>query len=141
MSDDGEALHGALLLPSKYQKGQRYPLVVWVYGGELESNRLDTSGFAYDIVNMQLLATRGYAVLLPDSPQHDGGSPMADLAKTVLPGVNKVIEMGIADPERLGVMGHSGGGYSTLALIVQTKRFKGAVESTECRISSVSTVR
>ncbi len=108
LSDDGEALHGALLLPSKYQKGQRYPLVVWVYGGELQSNRFDTFGFAYDIVNMQLLATRGYAVLLPDSPQHDGGSPMADLAKTVLPGVNKVIEMGIADPERLAVMGHSG---------------------------------
>lgn len=128
LSDDGEALHGALLLPSKYQKGQRYPLVVWVYGGELQSNRFDTFGFAYDIVNMQLLATRGYAVLLPDSPQHDGGSPMADLAKTVLPGVNKVIEMGIADPERLAVMGHSGGGYSTLALIVQTKRFKAAVE-------------
>jgi dipeptidyl aminopeptidase/acylaminoacyl peptidase len=54
---------------------------------------------------------------------------MADLAKTVLPGVNKVIEMGIADPERLGVMGHSYGGYSTLGLIVQTGRFKAALEA------------
>lgn len=75
---------------------------------------------------MQLLATRGYAILLPDAPQNLG-TPMLDLAKTVLPGVSKVIEMGIADPDRLGVMGHSYGGYSTLSLIVQTKRFKAAV--------------
>jgi len=36
--------------------------------------------------------------------------------------------MGIADADRLGVMGQSNGGYSTLALIVQTKRFKAAIE-------------
>ena len=53
---------------------------------------------------------------------------MLDLAKCVLPGVNHLIEAGIADPARLGVVGHSYGGYSTLALIVQTKRFKAAVE-------------
>jgi dipeptidyl aminopeptidase/acylaminoacyl peptidase len=128
LSDDGERLHGALLLPSDYQEGKRYPLVVWVYAGELSSNSLDRFGLVpLRPVNGQLLATRGYAVLLPDSPQHEG-TAMADLEKTVLSGVNKVIEMGIADPERLGVMGHSNGGYSTLALIVQTMRFKAAVE-------------
>jgi dipeptidyl aminopeptidase/acylaminoacyl peptidase len=55
---------------------------------------------------------------------------MLDLVKTLLPGVDKVIEMGIADPERLGVWGSSYGGYSTLALLVQTARFKAsAVDS------------
>jgi dipeptidyl aminopeptidase/acylaminoacyl peptidase len=128
LSDDGERLHGALLLPSDYRVGKQYPLVVWVYGGGLSSNSLDHFGLIpLSPVNGQLLATRGYAVLLPDSPQHEG-TAMADLVKTVLSGVNKVIEMGIADPERVGVMGHSNGGYSTLALIVQTKRFKAAVE-------------
>jgi dipeptidyl aminopeptidase/acylaminoacyl peptidase len=52
---------------------------------------------------------------------------MQDIAKTTLPGVDKAIELGIADPERLGVMGTSYGGYSTLALIVQTTRFKAAI--------------
>ena len=127
LSDDGERLRGALLLPSDYQEGKRYPLVVCVYGGAHLSESFDLFGLNSNAaVHPQLLATRGYAVLLPDSPAHEG-TPMADLAKTVLPGVNKVIEMGIADPERLGVMGHSNGGYSTLALIVQTKRFKAAV--------------
>jgi len=54
---------------------------------------------------------------------------MLDLAKTILPGVDKVISMGIADPDRLGVMGHSYGGYSVLSLIVQTGRFKAALEA------------
>src|SRR6266536_4930004 len=45
-----------------------------------------------------------------------------------MPGVDKIVELGIADPDRLGVMGHSYGGYSTLALIVQTTRFKAAID-------------
>ena len=52
---------------------------------------------------------------------------MQDIAKQVLPGVDKMIELGIADPERLGITGQSDGGYATLGLIVQTNRFKAAV--------------
>ena len=128
LSDDGELLQGALLLPADHQPGKRYPLIVYVYGGASLSNHLNKFGLAArGALNMQLFSTRGFAVLLPDTPLHVG-SPMFDLAKTVLPGVNKVIEMGIADGERLGVMGHSFGGYSTLSLIVQTKRFSAAME-------------
>ena len=124
---DGAKLRGALLLPANYQTGTRYPLIVNVYGGEIMSNRVNQFGFSWSpVLNMQLLATRGYAVLLPDTILRPG-TPMADIAECVLPGVNKVIEMGIADPEKLGVMGSSYGGYSTLALIVQTNRFKAAI--------------
>src|SRR5262249_39562937 len=42
-------------------------------------------------------------------------------------GIDKLVELGIADPDRLGIMGFSYGGYSTLALIVQTTCFKAAV--------------
>jgi dipeptidyl aminopeptidase/acylaminoacyl peptidase len=129
LSDEGETLHGALLLPVGFQEGKRFPLLVWVYGGDSLSNHFSQFGLeGSGTFNMQLFATRGYAVLFPDAPLRLG-TPMADLGKTVLPGINKVIEMGIADPERLGVMGQSFGGYSTLGLIVQTKRFKAAVEA------------
>lgn len=127
LSMDGDHLHGVLVLPAGYKEGKRYPLVAFVYGGAMLSDFLNRFGFFYGrAFNLQLLATRGYAILLPDAPQNLG-TPMADLAKTVLPGINKAVELGIADPERLGVMGVSYGGYSTLALIVQTKRFKAAV--------------
>jgi dipeptidyl aminopeptidase/acylaminoacyl peptidase len=128
LAENGEPLQGVLLLPVDYKEGVRYPLLVWVYGGVSLSDHFDRFGLAYrGVFNMQLFATRGYAVLLPDAPLRLG-TPMLDLALTVLPGVNKIIEMGIADPNRLGVMGHSYGGYSTLGLIVQTSRFKAAVD-------------
>ena len=126
---DGEELYGALLLPADYEPGKRYPLVVWVYGGDRGGDRVNRFGLeGPGINNLQLLATRGYAVLFPDVPLQKG-TPMQDLAKMVLPGVDRAIEMGIADPERLGVMGHSYGGYCTLALIAQTTRFKAAISS------------
>jgi dipeptidyl aminopeptidase/acylaminoacyl peptidase len=129
LNNDGVTLHGALLLPAGFREGIRYPLLVWVYGGESLSNHFNQFGFeGSGTFNMQLFATRGYAVLFPDAPLHLG-TPIADLGKAVLPGVNKAIEIGIADPERLGLMGHSFGGYSTLALLVQTRRFKAAVEA------------
>jgi dipeptidyl aminopeptidase/acylaminoacyl peptidase len=129
LSDDGQPLRGTLLLPSDYQEGVRYPLIVWVYGGLLLSNDFDHFGLAAPgPFNMQLLATRGYAILLPDMPL-GAGTQMLDMAKTVLPGVSKVIELGVADPCRLGIMGHSFGGYSTLSLIVQTNRFRAAIEA------------
>ena len=131
LDDDGRRLEGGLLLPAHYIPGKRYPLVVMVYGGVNASNSINTFGGYYrglPYFHPQLFAARGYAVLTPDAPQQMG-TPMLDLAKTVLPGVNKVIEMGVADPERLGLMGQSYGGYSTMSLLVETKRFSAAVET------------
>jgi dipeptidyl aminopeptidase/acylaminoacyl peptidase len=126
-SIDGETLHGALVLPADYQPGKSYPLIVKVYGGSSISNDLNRFGYAVaSYENLQLFATRGYAVLLADS-KLNVGTPMVDLMKTVMPGVTKAIESGIADPARVGITGHSYGGYSTLALIAQSSLFKAAV--------------
>ncbi len=127
LSDDGHRLHGALLLPSDFHAGTQYPLVVYVYPTRL-SRDYDQFGFGGfpGPLNLQLLATRGYAVLLPDFEEHKNDG-IAAFAKSVLPGVSKVVELGIADPERIGVMGHSAGGYETLGLLTNTRRFKAAV--------------
>lgn len=128
-SSDGTPLRGILLLPTGYQPGKRYPLIVDLYGGKMLSDNINVFGHMSTVSivgNTQFFATRGYAILMPDTPLAVD-TPMLDLAKTVLPGLDKVIEMGVADPERLGVTGASYGGYSTLALIVQTSRFKAAV--------------
>jgi dipeptidyl aminopeptidase/acylaminoacyl peptidase len=123
-------LHGALLLPAHYEKGRRYPLIVHVYGGLMGSNSTNYFGLSRNgsgADNMQLLASRGYAVLKPDIPMYSA-DPMSDIIAAVMPAVDRAIELGIADPNRLGVMGHSYGGYSTLALIVQTPRFRTAID-------------
>lgn len=128
-SIDGDTLRGAVIYPVGYEPGKRYPMIVKVYGGVDVSNDLFRFGFAVAPVdNLQLFASRGYVVLYTDS-RLNVGTPMFDLLKSVLPGVDKAVELGFADPDRIGIMGHSYGGYSTLSLIVQTTRFKAAMAS------------
>jgi dipeptidyl aminopeptidase/acylaminoacyl peptidase len=126
---DGDKLRGALIYPAEYRRGTRYPLLVKLYGGVEVSDDVNRFGFAAvgaPVENLQVFASRGYALLLADSKLLPG-TPMLDLLKTVLPGVDRAIEIGLADPDRVGIMGHSYGGYSVLALIAQSKRFKAAV--------------
>lgn len=125
---DGRPLRGALLLPPGYQDTQRLPLIVWVYAGDTGSSNVNTFGLTGhgSTFNMQVLATRGYAVLYPDIPI-GVGTIAADVMNAVMPGVNAAIDRGYADPERLAVMGQSFGALNVLSLITQTKRFKAAV--------------
>jgi dipeptidyl aminopeptidase/acylaminoacyl peptidase len=124
-------LRGALLLPADYTEGQRYPLIVSVYGhtgSDFVHQYAVRGARGLEFPNLQLFASRGYAVLIPDVDA-TGPTMMADYARCVLPAVDRVIEMGIADPDRLGVIGQSAGGYGVLSLIVETTRFRAAVAS------------
>jgi dipeptidyl aminopeptidase/acylaminoacyl peptidase len=102
-----------------------------VYPGDYEHSnqvnqfRLASTGMC-GLDNEQILASRGYAVLMPEIPQRRG-TPMKDLVDGVRLAVNEVIELGIADSDRLGICGYSYGGYSTIAVITQTTRFKAAI--------------
>ena len=68
-------------------------------------------------------------MLIPPVPRGGGTSKnaIADLGKGVLPAVDRLVELGIADPARIGVMGQSGGGYPVYSLTTQTTRYKAAV--------------
>jgi dipeptidyl aminopeptidase/acylaminoacyl peptidase len=123
---DGKHYKGTLLLPAGYQAGKRYPMVVWQRPSNIGSMALNVFGLL-SIANYQLLATRGYAVFYPDFP----AATMRDVqqvARDVLfPGIDAVVELGIADKDRIGVTGISLGGYSTVVLATMTDRFKVAV--------------
>lgn len=129
---NGEKLKAWLLLPVGYEPGRRYPVITWVYAGSVAR---DTPPSYQSIaqpssLNMQLPAANGYAVLMPSMPLAAEGvadDPMLRLPDGVLPAVDKVIELGIADPDRVFLMGQSFGGFSTYGLVTQTKRFTAAV--------------
>jgi dipeptidyl aminopeptidase/acylaminoacyl peptidase len=127
-SGNGRSLQATLLLPPGFQPGQPVPTVVWVYGGERGSDALRRFGLWGDspMFNMQILATRGYAVLFPDTPLR-GATAVKDLLDTVMPAVDAAVDQGFADRDRLAIMGQSFGAYSVLALITHTNRFKAAV--------------
>lgn len=129
---DGEPLAGWLLLPPGAAEGERFPLVVEVYPGRMAG---PTPPWLFDLnnslsLNLQLLAARGYAVLQPSvplGPHGFAGDPMLDLPKGVLPAVDRAVELGVADPERVFLLGHSFGGFGVYGLVALTRRFRAAV--------------
>lgn len=113
---------GSLLLPPGYKKGTRLPLVVWIYPNDKGSERGFRLKGAYDL---QVLATRGYALLYPDAPTREG-TPYEDVFDAVEAAVDAAVAQGYADPERLAIMGCSAGSDVTLSVLTKTKRFKAA---------------
>jgi dipeptidyl aminopeptidase/acylaminoacyl peptidase len=128
---DGRELKGWLVLPVNYREGEKYPLITLLYGGLVYG---DTPPRNAQLVASfqsvpQLMASHGYAVLLPSMPYKDVNKrePLAELTANVLPAVDKAIEIGVAHPERLGVIGFSYGGYNVYGLLTQTERFRAGV--------------
>lgn len=138
---DGQELTGWVMLPHDYEPGKRYALVAYIYPGTMYTARPPRLWGWVDIpdpYNMQFLASRGYAVLFPSMPLKPHGEvrdTYMELTKGVLPAVEKVVDLGIADPERIGLMGGSFGGYATFGMVTQTNRFRVAVSI--CGISNL----
>ena len=116
-----------ILLPDDWTPGAPLPTIVSVYPGSSPSLRIhDFAGGG--IVEHQLLASRGYAVLSPDIPQDpDGWKDPEVTADAVLPAVNEAIRLGYADPGRLAIAGLSYGGYAVLTTVIRTRRFAAAI--------------
>ena len=134
-SKDGREIEGLLTYPTGYVAGTKVPLILNVHGGPAGvfiQSYIGGRG-SYPLATF---ASKGYAILRPNPRGSSGygtefrranikdwgGMDYEDL----MTGVDHVIAMGVADPNRLGVMGWSYGGYMTSMIITKTKRFKAA---------------
>jgi dipeptidyl aminopeptidase/acylaminoacyl peptidase len=134
-SKDGKDIEGLLTYPVGYQSGQRVPLILNVHGGPA-GVFVQTFIGGRGVYPLAAFASRGYAILRPNPRGSSGYGTEFRRANTrdwgggdyqdLMTGVDRVIEMGVADPERLGVMGWSYGGFMTSWIVTQTKRFKAA---------------
>ena len=134
-SKDGREIEGLLTYPKNYVAGTKVPMIVNIHGGPagVFSQAYIGGRGVYPIATF---ADRGYAILRPN-PRGSSGygtefrrANMKDWGvgdyDDIMTGVDHVIAMGVADPNRLGVMGWSYGGYMTSTIITKTKRFKAA---------------
>lgn len=125
-STDGAAHQGVLYKPGNYVAGNRYPVLVYYY--RIFSDRLYE--FNEMVVNHRpnfaYYTSNGYAVFLPDI-HFKVGTPGASATKSLVPGVQKLIDMGIADARAIGLHGHSWSGYQTAFVVTQTDLFRAAV--------------
>jgi dipeptidyl aminopeptidase/acylaminoacyl peptidase len=132
---DGMAIEGLLTYPVGYSAGERVPLLVIVHGGPtgvFTRSFIGSPGsypiaaftaLGYAILRCNVRGSSGYGRAFRYANYGDwGGGDFQD----IMSGVDAMIDRGIADPERLGVMGWSYGGYMTSWVITQTGRFQAA---------------
>ncbi len=124
----GEKLKGALFYPANYDQSKHYPMVVYIYDtmsvhvyDYQNPTTLNSDGF--NITNFTL---NGYFVLLPDI-NYELGNPAMSAVECVNASVNAVIKTGIVDSNKIGLIGHSFGGYETNFIITQSNLFAAAI--------------
>jgi dipeptidyl aminopeptidase/acylaminoacyl peptidase len=134
-STDGLEIEGLLTYPVGYKAGTRVPLLLVIHGGPagVFTQSFIAGRGPYPIASF---ASNGYASLRPNPRGSSGYGQKFRFAnikdwgggdyQDLMTGVDHVIGMGVADPERLGVMGWSYGGFMTSWVVTQTKRFKAA---------------
>jgi dipeptidyl aminopeptidase/acylaminoacyl peptidase len=125
---DGQSAQAWVQFPVGYKPERRYPVIFHVYPGQGGSRKDSSYHYA------ELAAAAGFVVICPQMgfvPGRQYGIAMRDIyfgmANGVLPAIDRAVALGIADPERLFVEGHSGGGFAALTLLQQSARFKAAV--------------
>lgn len=124
-SDKGDKLQAALHLPTNYQPGKSYPTVVYIYERLSQGLNAYTAPSATGF-NKSLYTSHGYAVLMPDI-KYRVNDPGMSTVWCVLPALKAAIASGVVDKDRVGLHGHSWGGYQTAFLITQTDAFKAAI--------------
>ena len=124
-NDKGERLQASLYLPANYEKGKSYPTIVYIYErltqGHNQYGRPTTNGFS-----RQAYTSNGYAVLQPDIKYYIN-DPGMSAAWTLPAAVKAAVATGVVDPKRVGLHGHSWGGYQTAFTITQSDVFAAAI--------------
>lgn len=125
-TNKGDRLQGALYLPANYQPGKKYPLLVTIYEKRSQLAHTYVTPNETSTPNRSLYTSRGYAVLDPDIV-YKLNDPGMSAVWAVIPAVKAAIATGVVDSTKVGLWGHSWGGYQTAFLVTQTKLFSAAI--------------
>jgi dienelactone hydrolase len=126
VSDKGDSLQGALFLPAGYEKGKKYPTIVYYYEKLSQTlHNYPNPSYSRTGWNPSLYTSNGYAVFIPDIVYRID-DPGMSAVWCVIPGVKAAIATGVIDEKNIGIHGHSWGGYQTAFLVTQTNMFKAA---------------
>lgn len=125
-TEKGERLQGALFYPANYEAGKKYPMVVYLYERLSDGLHRYSAPSERDYYNTAAFTQQGYFLFQPDikfQPREPGLSVVA----CVTPAVKKVVEMGLVEARKVGVVGHSWGGFDASYLATHSDVFAAAV--------------
>lgn len=120
---NGEEMDGILIKPEDFNPERQYPMMTYFY--ERYADRLHrhwTPRYPRSYINFPYYASRGYVIFIPDI-HYQIGYPGKSALDAVTTGVTSLLERGFIDRERIGIQGHSWGGYQSAYIITQTDLF------------------
>ena len=123
---DGTPLQGLLYKPENFDASKKYPMMVYFY--EKNTDNLHTHFTPSPIrsyINYPYFTSNGYVVFVPDVV-YKAGDPGKSAYNCIIAGTKEVIAKGFINPERVGISGHSWGGYQTAYLVTKTNMFRAA---------------
>ncbi|HSR52280.1 MAG TPA: prolyl oligopeptidase family serine peptidase [Acidobacteriota bacterium] len=135
---DGIELSGTLYLPAGYQSGTRLPVVMWAYPREYNDPDIagQVRGSTSRFTNFRgpshlFFLTQGYAVLdgpaMPVVGEQGNDTFVEQLVMNAEAAIDKLVEMGVADPDRIGIGGHSYGAFMTANLLAHSDLFRAGI--------------
>ncbi len=123
---DGQKLQGLLVKPEDFDPNRKYPLLVNFYERSSQTlNRHRRPHAHRSTINYPLYISKGYVIFNPDIP-YKVGYPGQSCYDAVMSGVRMLIDKGFVDEKRIGVQGHSWGGYQVAYLLTRTGLFRCA---------------
>ncbi|MBQ0148589.1 MAG: S9 family peptidase [Flavobacteriaceae bacterium] len=125
---DGKKLKAALFYPPNYKEGNLYPVIVRIYENLSQAVKEYHNPSMYNTIgfNVSNLTQQGYVVVLPDI-QYEKGFAGASATNSVVAVLNKLIDKGVTEKGKIGLIGQSFGGYQTNFILTQTDLFSAAV--------------
>ena len=125
-SNDGIPLQGIVVKPEGFDPARKYPMMVYFYERRSDAlHRYQVPAAGGSSINFSFYASRGYVLFIPDIPYRIG-YPGESALDAVVPGVLSLVAKGFVDEGRIGVQGHSWGGYQISYMITRTDLFAAA---------------
>ncbi len=121
-NNDGVELPAVLIKPEDFDPSKKYPLMVYIYEKLSDGLHRHYAPAPGTSINFTRYVSNGYIILMPDIV-YETGYPGPSAMRCVLPAIQKVVGMGFIDPRRIGIQGHSWGGYQITYMVTQTGLF------------------
>ena len=126
VSESGRDLQFVLLRPANHEEGRAVPTIVYTYEMLSPQMHFFRVPSERDYYNYTAWTQHGYAVLLPDIV-YRARDPGVSALESVRAAVAKAVEMGVTNPDAVGLIGHSWGGYQATFLPTRTDIFAASV--------------
>ncbi len=138
---DGVPHSATLYLPADYREGQRLPLIVWAYPREFNdpytASQISGSPYRFTMFNGSshlFLLTQGYAIMdnaampvVGDDPETVNDTFISQIVASAQAAIDHADSLGVADPARVGVGGHSYGAFMTANLLAHCDLFRAGI--------------